>query len=676
MCGIAGILDPTGVDERQVRRMADALAHRGPDDSATYVEPGIGFGFRRLSIIDVEGGGQPISNEDGSVRVVFNGEIYNYRKLRADLISRGHRFRTTGDTEVLVHLYEERGADLLRVLRGMFAFAIWDAGRQRLLLARDHMGQKPLYWARDGSRSWFASELKAILAVQPSFRSMSARALDEYLSLRFISEDRSMFEGVHKLPPGHMLELGASGNPTPRRYWNLEYEPKLELDERDAIEALDEKLRETVQLHLVSDVEVGSFLSGGIDSGLVTAIAADLTQEPLQTFSLSTPHGSFDELPAARSVAERYSTRFQHTSVTPDDICLIPRLVAQLDEPSDPLSVCTWRIAELASRSVKVCLGGDGGDELFGGYDRYYGIPAAAAWSKLPRVIRVHVAQRLADLVPSNGWYKDASNQVRWLNSIADVEPDQRFVRSLSWLFFSEDQRALLYSDEFLAEASRFDPCGTVSGWIRTEEVDAHLDRLLKADLFLRLPNHPVMILDRMTMAHGLEGRSPFLDHELAEFVATLPASYKVRGRQRRYIQTKLAERYLPPEVLRRPKQGFSAGLPSMFQDSYRRLFDYYVPRSRLVAEGVFRSEGVRRILDEHRQGREDHATRLWLLLFAEFWYRVHIDQMPVEDLVAEMAESALANSSVRVAAGLNPTGTERDPTEEPIAATPAGKGR
>lgn len=652
MCGIAGILDPAGVDERHVRRMADALAHRGPDDSATHVEPGLGFGFRRLSIIDVEGGGQPISNEDGSVRVVFNGEIYNYRTLRSDLISRGHRFKTTGDTEVLVHLYEERGADLLSAVRGMFAIAIWDAGRRRLLLARDHMGQKPLYWARDGSRVWFASELKAILAVEPSFRSMSPRALDEYLSLRFISEDRSMFEGVHKLQPGHMLELGASGDPSPRRYWNLEYEPKQKIEERDAIEALDEKLRETIGLHLVSDVEVGSFLSGGIDSGLVTAIASDLTQEPIQTFSLSVPHAAFDEWPAARLVSERYGTRSQQASVTPVDICLIPRLVAQLDEPSDPLSVCTWRIAELASRSVKVCLGGDGGDELFGGYDRYYGIPAAAAWSNLPRAIRVHVAQRLADLTPSTGWYKDVSTQVRWLNTLADVEPDQRFVRSLSWLFFSEDQRRSLYSDSFLAEASGFDPCGTVSRRISADEVDAQLDRLLKADLFLRLPNHPVMILDRMTMAHGLEGRSPFLDHELAEFVATLPASYKVRGRQRRYIQTKLAERYLPPEVLRRPKQGFSAGLTSMFQDSYRRLFDYYVPRSRLVAEGVFRSQGVNEILDEHRNGREDHATRLWLLLFAEFWYRVHIDQMPVEDLSAEMAAATLTDSSVLVAAG------------------------
>jgi asparagine synthase (glutamine-hydrolysing) len=289
MCGIAGILDPRGVAADEARAMATCLAHRGPDDATVYCDGPVGLGFRRLSIIDLDTGRQPIANEDGRVRVILNGEIYNYRQLRDELAAAGHEFSTTSDTEVLVHLYEDHGTDMLSRLRGMFAFALWDEGRRRLVVARDHLGQKPLFWARRGDRLWFASEIKSILAAEPAFRRPDLRALHEYFSIRVVSEDRSMFEGIHKLPAGHVLELEPGGEPRIRRYWGLRYDPKVKLDEDEAVDALDARLRETVDLHLVADVEVATYLSGGIDSGLVTAIAAGIVDRPLRSFSVGTP---------------------------------------------------------------------------------------------------------------------------------------------------------------------------------------------------------------------------------------------------------------------------------------------------------------------------------------------------------------------------------------------------
>ena len=639
MCGIAGILDPTGAAPDSVREMASCLGHRGPDDATEYCAGPVGFGFRRLSIIDLDTGRQPIANEDGSVRVILTGEIYNYRALRDELERAGHRFSTTSDTEVLVHLYEEHGTELLGRLRGMFAFALWDERRRRLTIARDHLGQKPLFWARRGKRFWFASEIKAILAVEDAFRRPDLDALHEYFSIRVVSEDRSMFDGIRKLPAGHVLQVEPGGEPNIRRYWGLRYEPKAQLDQQEAVEALDERLREAVRLHMVADVEVASYLSGGIDSGLVTAIAASQQDVPLRTFSVGTPYGQFDELPAARMVAGRYGTTHEETSIRGDDIALLPHLVFHLDEPSDPLSVCQWRIAELAVRRVKVVLGGDGGDELFGGYDRYYGAQYARYWAMLPRGLREGVVGRVLDRVPDGFWYKSVSHKLRWLNELASVEPGRRYARSLSYFYFTPPYREAVYTDDFRARVEAFDPEAAIMFWTDETRADAALDRMLLADSMVRLPNHPVMILDRMSMAHGLEARSPFMDHELAEFAATLPVRLKVRRRQRRYVELRLAERYLPPEVVHRPKQGFSSALPYMMGEHYRALFRRYLTGSRLASADIVRPAGVNRLLDEHLAGRVDHGNRLWLLLNAEIWWRVHLEQEDVCGMEAEMRE-------------------------------------
>lgn len=639
MCGIAGILDPRGVGEAEVRAMADRLAHRGPDDATVHLEPGLGFGFRRLSIIDLEGGRQPIGNEDGTLQVILNGEIYNYGELRSRLKAAGHQFATHSDTEVLVHLYEDLGSGLVDELRGMFAFALWDRPRRRLLVARDHLGQKPLFWARRGERFLFASEIKAILAAEPSFRELDPFGLHDYLSLRVIADPRSMFRGVHKLAPGELLEIEAGGEPEIRRYWSLAYEPKPPISETEALASLEEAVKEAVRLHLVADVEVGAFLSGGIDSGLVVALAAGAFEGRLSTFSIATPYGRFDESDAARSVSERYGTRHHEEAVSGDLVELLPSVTYHLDEPSDPLSACLWALARMTSRHVKVAMGGDGGDELFGGYDRYYGVLYARWWALLPRAVREGVIGRIADRASDGNWYKSLSHQVHWLNELADAGRRHRYARSLSYFYFTPERRRELYTDSFREQVEAVDPEQAIVYWQDEARVKEALDRMLLADSMVRLPNHSVMILDRMTMAHGLEARSPFLDHRLAEFAATLPVRLKVRGTHRRYLQMKLAKKYLPPEVLGRPKQGFSSALPYMMQSQFETLFGHFLPGSHLVEAGLLRPEPIARMLQEHTSGREDHGNRLWLLLHAEIWHRVHIEETGYDALLEEIRE-------------------------------------
>ena len=638
MCGIAGILDPGGPEPDSVRAMTAALIHRGPDDQGFHFEPGVGLGFRRLSIIDLEGGNQPIGNEDGSVQLVCNGEIYNYRELRKALGETGHAFASQSDVEVIVHLYEDIGLGLLDRLRGMFAFAIWDARQRRLVLARDHLGQKPLYWAQLGRRLYFASEIKAILAVTHQLRRLDPVALDEYLTLRVIGGDRSMFQGVRKLEAGHVLVVQEGQDAgSSHRYWDLLYEPKAQLSEEEALERLDAELRAAVQLHLESDVEVGAFLSGGVDSGLVAAMIHSFTGGGFKTFSVSTPYERFDEGPAARAVSDRYATEHHASSVSGDCVELLPAAVWHLDEPSDPLCVCMHYLAEVTRREVKVALGGDGGDELFGGYDRYYGAAYARYFAALPAAVRRGVVGRLLDLAPDEFWYKSLANQLRWLGEVAGVEKERRYARTLSYFYFTPQLRREIYTDSFLRSTRLFDAEASVAFWQQEENAKESLDQMLLADSMVRLPNHSVMILDRMTMAHGLEARSPFLDHRLAEFAATLPTRLKVRGRRRRYLEMKLAERYLPAEVLQRPKQGFSSALPYMMDREFGLLFQHYLPRSRLVEEGLLDAAAIRSMLDEHMARSMDHGNRLWLLLNAEIWHRVHLDQVAPEELRQEI---------------------------------------
>ncbi|MGH8237008.1 MAG: asparagine synthase (glutamine-hydrolyzing) [Steroidobacteraceae bacterium] len=633
MCGIAGIVNTDPARDRAMRRMLDALAHRGPDGEGIYHDEVATLGHRRLSIIDLASGQQPLHNADRSILLVCNGEIYNYRELRRELERDGYAFLTHSDCEVIIALYERHGDRLLQRLRGMFAFVLWDVKRRRLLGARDHLGQKPLYYLNDQRGFACASEIKALLAFDGRPPRMNLAALDQYLALRLIDAPLSMFEGIHKLPPGHSLVLEAGGTPRIERYWRLEQEPKLTGSEEQLCDELEARIEEALRLHLVSDVPVGAFLSGGMDSSLLVAmLARKLGVRRLPTFTMGLDYQRFDEAPAARAVAQMFGTEHHEERVKPEITALLPDLVAALDEPSDPLSLCTWLLARFTRRHVKVVIGGDGGDELFGGYDRYYGNLYASHYGKVPEALRRRVLAPAVALIPESGWYKSVGHQLRWLHHLSFHSGGARYAASLSYFYFDRERRAELFAPQVADQWQQLD----AEAAIRTAyeaSGGGPLDKMLFADSMVRMPNHPVMITDRICMAHGLEARSPFMDHELASFAARLAPALKVRGGTLRYIQRKLAARYLPPQILNRPKQGFSSALPYLLQREYAQLYTSCLRDSRLARDRILDGALMTRLIDEHLAKRADHGNRLWLLINAEVWYRMKILGQSREDM-------------------------------------------
>lgn len=638
MCGICGIVAREPVSGRVLHAMAASLVSRGPDDEGYYLGQNAGLGHRRLSIIDLSGGRQPIANEDETLWIILNGEIYNYRTLRDELEKQGHRFRTDSDTETILHLFEEHGTDCVRRLRGMFAFAIWDTKKKRLFAARDHLGQKPFFYAEKPGRFLFGSEIKALLTADSSFGQMNLQALDQYLTLRIIAPPLTMFRGIRKLPPAHWLTFDLNRGLHIQRYWDIRYEPKLEGSDDELVEELERRLVDCLRLHLVSDVPVGAYMSGGLDSTLVVAMlmANNLTDE-LQTFSVGLPYQQYDEAPYARLVAEKYGTRHREKTITPSLLNTLPQLVWHLDEPSDPLAVCQYLISETASQHVKVVLGGDGGDELFGGYDRYYGNRYADYYSHVPHFLRKYAVGPALGLLPDGRWYKSKSHQLKWMHQLSFHRGGARYAKSLGYFYFRQNMRQGLYGTEMGRVTQEFDPEEAIREPYDRVVADDMLDRMLYADSCVRLPDHPVMILDRMTMAHGLEARAPFMDHELAEFAARLPVRMKVRGRCTRYIQRRLCEKYLPPQLLTRPKQGFQSALPYMLKNEYRLLFDVFLRESRMARDGILRQEAIDDMLRQHLIGGADHGNRLWLLLNSETWYRMFIEGQTREELSSEI---------------------------------------
>ncbi len=642
MCGIAGIINPEGSAREDIRRMLDTLRHRGPDDEGVYHKNSAVLGQRRLSIIDLDGGHQPIANEDRSLWLVCNGEIYNYQVLRSMLQDKGHRFATRSDSEVILHLYEEYGERCVEQLRGMFAFAIWDESRQRLFCGRDRLGQKPFYYVQRGREFCFASEIKALLAYDPGLRKMDPTALDQYLSLRIIAPPRSMFQEIRKLPPAHSLTFMPGKPLLISRYWTLNYEPKHTGSEEDLVDELEEKLIHCIRQHMVSDVPVGAFLSGGLDSTLVVALLMKhVATAPIKTFSMGLPYGQYNEAPYARLVAEQYHTEHHEEVITPSLVNTLPKLIWHLDEPSDALSVCSYHIAEMASKKVKVVLGGDGGDELFGGYDRYYGNLYADHYARIPLAVRKYLIGPALNHIPDGGWYKSKAHQLKWLQQLSFLNGSERYARSLSYFYFGGARRDGLYGPAMRDTIGAFNPEMSIREAFDAAQASEPVDRMLSADSSIRLPDHSVMILDRMTMAHSLEARSPLMDHEIAEFSARLPMNLKVRGRSLRYIQYRLAERYLPKEIMERPKQGFSSSLPYMLKSEYDSLYKMFLGDSHLVRDGVLQQDAISHVLLEHASGKIDHGNRLWLLVNSEAWYRMFIDGIAMEDLTTRQKTAA-----------------------------------
>ena len=628
MCGIAGFVDldrletggiaPARLDAEftRVHRMCEVIRHRGPDDEGIHVEGGLGLGMRRLSIIDLAGGRQPIHNETGTIWIVFNGEIYNYRELRAELEARGHAFATSSDTESIVHAYEEWGEDALSRLRGMFGIALWDRPNRTLLLARDRAGIKPLYYTERAGRLAFGSEIKSLIAGQAFEPRLDVAALDHYLAFLYTPRDGSIFEGVRKLPPGHFLRW-CDGRVDVRQYWKISGLESFQGDEPEAIDALERVLSDAVRAHLVSDVPLGAFLSGGVDSSAVVAFMARASSRPVQTFSIGFDDPAFDELEHARAVARHFGTDHHEVVVRPDALSILDRLISHFDEPfADSSAIPTWYVSEIARRHVTVVLSGDGGDELFGGYDRYFPPPRVATFDRLP----VPGLRRLAALAwphlphgtPGKALLRHASKdaQGRYIDSIALFQPDERVS------LYTPDLRSRLTRSAEQTLAAHFSRFSSLS----------MASRMMRFDFETYLPEDVLTKVDRMSMAHSIESRVPLLDNEVIDFAATLPARFKIKGQTRKHVLKAMLRQVLPASILERRKQGFGVPLSGWFRGGLTTVFSDVLRSARTRERGYFEPGFVDRLIREHLEGRRDHSLRLWQLLVFELWHREYLD--------------------------------------------------
>ena len=624
MCGIAGFvtLQPSFetdlADRERLVAMCHVMRHRGPDDEGIYTAPGIGLGMRRLSIIDLASGHQPIPNEDGTVWVVFNGEIYNYRELRRSLEDLGHRFATASDTETIVHGYEAWGDAIFSRLRGMFSIAIWDARTRVLLLGRDRPGIKPLYYAEAAGRLFFGSEAKCVLVNHEVDRSLDAAALDHFLAYLYTPRDRAIFRGVRKLPAGHYLKVG-HGRVEVVRYWQLPAAaPTFSGTERDALEQLEHTLSDAVRAHLVSDVPLGAFLSGGIDSSVVVALMARAMDRPVTTFSIGFDEATHDELPHARAVARHLGTDHHEFVVRPNALEILDRVIWHFDEPfADVSAIPTWYVSQMAARHVKVVLSGDGGDELFGGYDRYLPHPTVARFDRHAPGIGRALAKAAWRTLPHG---------MRGKNFLRHVARDAegRYLDSVTF-YHADERRALLSSDARMA----------LRNWDAEAYFRAPFERLrtlpFAAQLMLfdfetYLPEDCLTKVDRMSMAHSIESRVPLLDHHVAAFAASLPVELKIRGGIQKYLLKQLGYKLVSRELLDRPKQGFAVPLAHWFRGSLREAFGDVLGSSRARQRGYFDYTFVDQIMAEHISGKRDHALRLWQLLVFELWHRQYVD--------------------------------------------------
>jgi asparagine synthase (glutamine-hydrolysing) len=631
MCGIAGGLwfdASQTIENCTLQAMTDALQHRGPDDRGGYREelvhdaagiiPGVALGFRRLSIIDLAGGHQPLSNEDGSVWLVFNGEIYNYRELRRRLEGSGHRFRTDSDSETIVHLYEDYGLECFEHLNGMFAIAIWDRPKRQLVLARDRLGKKPLYYQFAQGQLLFGSELKA-LAASPTFdRRISPGAIDQFLTYQYIPHPNSIYQAVNKLPPGHMAVI-RDQQLAVRNYWRIDWKHESDIDAPTASQRLNELLRDSIRLRLRSDVPLGAFLSGGIDSSLVVALSQEQLEQPLNTFSIGFSEADYDETHFARQVAAWVRTEHREYKVTPDAVSILDQLVYHYDEPfGDSSAIPTWYLCQWTRQHVTVALTGDGGDELFAGYERYRAL-SLSRW--LDRLAGPLLGSRLIQGLPGSNRQRSF---VRRLQRFGEALNQPLARRYMNWIqIFPERLRSDLYQEDFVAQLPDQDPFEFLEqAWNALSPRDL-ISRASLADLVTYLPCDLMTKVDIASMAHGLECRQPFLDYRLVEWAASLPSHLKYRRGVGKRLLRDAFDRLLPRQIWTRKKMGFGVPLGSWFQGELRSLTEQRLLGSDARCHQYFRPDILRRIVNEHMSGQVNQGYRLWNLLFFESWLRV-----------------------------------------------------
>jgi asparagine synthase (glutamine-hydrolysing) len=625
MCGIVGIFDANGqrtVDADLLNRMNESQHHRGPDEGGLHTEPGIGLGHRRLSIIDLSTGQQPLFNEDGSVVVVFNGEIYNFADLMPELQSLGHHFRTRSDTEVIVHAWEQWGEDCVEHFRGMFAFAIWDRNRQCLFLARDRLGVKPLYYAQlPGDQFIFGSELKALMIHPGLKREVDPRAVEDYFAYGYVPEPKTIFRNARKLPPGYTLLLKRDGKSAKlRRYWDIPFQPLPRLSEREAAEELIPRLREAIKIRMVAEVPLGAFLSGGVDSSAVVAMMAGVSDDPVNTCSISFSDPAFNEAQFAARVADRYRTHHYVDQVESDDYDLIDTLAGVYDEPyADSSALPTYRVCQLARRHVTVALSGDGGDENLAGYRRYrWHVYEDRLRGMLPLGMRRPLFGALGRLYPKADWAPKIFRAKTTFEALAR-DGVEGYFHGVSVM--NDAMRGRLFSQQFRRELQGYHAIEVMRQHVR--RAPGHpLSRVQYLDMKTYLVGDILTKVDRASMAHALEVREPLLDHKLMEWWSGLPPALKLRGREGKYIFKKSLEPYLPNEVLYRPKMGFSIPLASWFRGPLRERVREAVLGSALKDTGIFDQAYLAELVDQHQSGRRDHSAALWTVLMFEAYQR------------------------------------------------------
>ncbi len=630
MCGITGIFKTRGDPEIAraiLQRMNDSQLHRGPDEGSLHIEPYLGLGHRRLSIIDIATGQQPLFNEDRSVVVVFNGEIYNYQELIPQLQALGHVFHTKSDTEVIVHAWESWGVDCVKRFRGMFAFALWDRNKQTLFLARDRLGVKPMYYALlDDGAFIFGSELKSILAHGGLLRDIDPMAVEEYFALGYVAEPRTIFKQARKLPPGHTLCI-RKGQPvqTPQAFWDIRFTVDNPISEADAQAELVDRLKESVRLRMISEVPLGAFLSGGVDSSAVVATMAGLSSEPVNTCSIAFDDPAFNESEFAKKVADRYATNHHVEMVKSDDFDLIDTLARLYDEPyADSSAIPTYRVCQLARKHVTVALSGDGGDESLGGYRRYrMHLMEESMRSRLPQGLRSTIFGPLGRLYPKADWAPQVFRAKTTFEGLARSSVEAYF-HSVSIL--RGPMRDLLFSPRFQVELAGYNALEVFERHAAQSETDDPLALIQYLDLKTYLVGDINTKVDRASMAHSLEVREPLMDHELVEWLATLPSSHKIRGQEGKYIFKKSMEPHLPRDVLYRPKMGFSVPLARWFRGPLRQRVRDSVLGDRLASTGWFNREYLKQLVEDHQSGARDYSAPLWTLLMFEAFLRQVVD--------------------------------------------------
>ena len=626
MCGIVGFVrnDGGAIDEALLSRMCNAIRHRGPDDDGFYVNGPVGLAMRRLAIIDLKSGQQPIHNQDRSAWIVFNGEIYNYLELREKLEKLGHTFYTNSDTEAIVHAYDQWGVDCPTHLRGMFAFAIWNENTQELFLARDRVGKKPLLYALVNGALIFGSEFSALLLHPDVSREIQPEALDHYLSFMCIPAPLTAYRAIRKLEPGHWLRW-RKGEIETQRYWQPDFTKKLDIDEQEAGERTVEILREAVRVRLMSEVPLGAFLSGGIDSSAVVALMSQESSERVKTFSIGFEEQDFSELHHARRIAEHVGADHHEFIVRPDAVEVLPTLVEHYGEPyADSSAVPTYYVARETRKHVTVALNGDGGDESFAGYDRYIAMGLTEKYRRVPSLLRESLIKETVNLIPTSPIKRSRVNSAKRMLAVVSQPKVQRYMHWMS--VFNEETKQPLYSDFFREQTIAADATGVLDTWFKRANGIGILDAMLLTDQMTYLPNDLLVKVDIATMAVSLEARSPFLDHHVIEFAASLPQKLKLRGLTSKYLLKKVLRKLLPSENLNRRKMGFGVPIGHWFRGKMQPFLREVVLSDKALRRGLFKPEAVRQLVELHTRGERDYSHQLWTLLMLELWFNRFID--------------------------------------------------